>query len=75
MTVKNKKQFGIWMDTNTAIILGRENLETGKFKVLANEQNERQGSNSNENASNNAEKSLQLKYRSLPNGSIRVSLG
>ena len=62
MSVKNKKQFGIWMDTNTAIILGRKDLETGDFVVLANEQNDSQGSNSNENASNNAEKSLQLKY-------------
>ena len=62
MTEKNKKQFGIWMDTNSAIILGRENLETGKFIVLANEQNDGQGSNSNENAANNAAKTLQVKY-------------
>jgi len=62
MSAKNKKQYGIWMDTHTAIIIGRKDLQTGDFIVLANEQNDSQGSNSNENASNNAERSLQLKY-------------
>ena len=62
MTEKNKKQFGIWMDTKTATIVGRKELETGDFVVIASEHNETEASNSNENASNNAEKSLQLKY-------------
>lgn len=35
MPEKNKKQFGIWMDSHQAIIVGRENISTGKFIALA----------------------------------------
>ena len=62
MAEKSKKQFGIWMDSQQAIIVGKENMETGVFKVLAHEKNTGQGSNSNENASNNAERTLQTKF-------------
>jgi len=60
MSVKNKKQFGIWMDAQEATIIGRET--TGTFVVLGHEKFKSQGSNSNENASNNAERTLQTKY-------------
>lgn len=62
MSAKNKKQFGIWMDSQQAIIVGRQQTETGDFVVLAHEKNKGQGSNSSENAANNAERSLQLKF-------------
>lgn len=62
MSAKNKKQFGIWMDSHHATIVGREPLETGPFVILAHEKNSGQGSNSNENAANNAEKTLQQKF-------------
>jgi stalled ribosome rescue protein Dom34 len=62
MSVKNKKQFGIWMDANQAIIVGRENVESGDFVILAHEKNSGQGSNSSENAANNAERTLQQKF-------------
>ena len=62
MSAKNKKQFGIWIDTQKAIIVGREQTESGAFVVLAHEKNPGQGSNSNENASNNAERTLQQKF-------------
>ena len=62
MSEKNKKQFGIWMDSQQATIVGREQDGTGDFMILAQEKNVGQGSNSSENAANNAEKTLQQKY-------------
>lgn len=62
MSVKNKKQFGIWMDSHQAIVVGREQTAAGDFVVLAHESNKAQGSNSSENAANNAERTLQLKF-------------
>ncbi len=34
MTQKNKKQFGVWMDTQQATIVGRANPTTDEFTVL-----------------------------------------
>ncbi|RYZ22946.1 MAG: hypothetical protein EOO10_21375 [Chitinophagaceae bacterium] len=62
MSDKNKKQFGIWMDSHQATIVGREKLETGEFVVLAHEKNAGSPENSNENASNNNEKTLRQTY-------------
>lgn len=62
MSQKHKKQFGIWMDSHQATIVGREGIDTGDFKVLANTKNSGQGSNSSENAANNAERTLQQKF-------------
>ena len=62
MSGKNKKQFGIWMDAHQATIVGRDLTDNGVFTILAQEKNKSQGSNSNENASNNAERTLQAKY-------------
>jgi stalled ribosome rescue protein Dom34 len=62
MSAKNKKQFGIWMDSQQAIIVGREQTASGDFKIVAHEKNRGQGSNSNENAANNAERTLQQKF-------------
>lgn len=56
MSVKNKKQFGVWMDSQRAIVVGRENVDSGNFVILAHTNAVRQEGNSNENASNNAEK-------------------
>jgi stalled ribosome rescue protein Dom34 len=66
MSVKNKKQFGVWMDSQHAIVVGRENLDTGSFVILAHEQSDSQDRNSNENAANNSEKSaLQKLFKSI----------
>jgi len=62
MSAKNKKQFGIWMDSHQAVIVGREQIESGGFVILAREKNSGHGSNSNENAANNAERTLQQKF-------------
>ena len=61
MSGKSKKQFGVWMDSKSAVVLGRENLDNGRFVILAREKSSGQDSNSNENAANNAEKGSLLK--------------
>jgi len=58
MSVKSKKQFGVWMDSHNATIVGRESVDSGDFVVLGHEKVDGQGSNSSENAANNAERDL-----------------
>ena len=62
MSGKNKKQFGVWMDSHNATIVGREQVDAGNFIIIARTTNNGRGSNSNENASNNSEKTLQQKF-------------
>lgn len=62
MAGKSKKQFGVWMDSKHAIVVGRAQVDAGEFVVLGHAKNEGQGSNSNENAANNAERTWQQKY-------------
>ena len=62
MSAKNKKQFGIWMDSKHATVVGRQNIDNGDFVVLGHVKNEGAGSNSNENKANNLEKTLQQKF-------------
>jgi stalled ribosome rescue protein Dom34 len=59
--VKNKKQFGVWIDSQHAIIAGREDTDAGNFVILARTKAGGQESNSNENAANNAERGGQQK--------------
>ncbi|MDQ6815297.1 MAG: hypothetical protein M3040_16300 [Bacteroidota bacterium] len=58
---KNKKQFGVWLDSHHAIIAGRENVDTGDFVILAHAKASGTEGNSNENSANNAEKGGQQK--------------
>jgi stalled ribosome rescue protein Dom34 len=58
----NQKQFGIWMDTQHATIVGKENMEVGELVVLSHEKGEEVSSNSSEKTSNNQEKNLQEKF-------------
>ena len=62
MSQKGKKQFGVWMDTHTAIIIGREDVETGEFVILGEVKNNGADRNSNENAANNQEIALTHKF-------------
>ena len=62
MSVKNKKQFGIWMDSHHATIVGREHIDSGDFILLGHAKMESQGSNSNENTSNNSDRTQQTKF-------------
>lgn len=65
MSGKNKKQFGVWMDSHRATIIGRKNNESGEFAVLGKAEAASRD-NSNENAANNAEKaSLQKFYKEI----------
>lgn len=51
----NAKQFGVWMDTHHATILGRESVDSGDFIVLGHVKSANTDKNSSENASNNQE--------------------
>ncbi|MDP3468445.1 MAG: hypothetical protein Q8S11_08930 [Daejeonella sp.] len=62
----NKKQFGIWMDSQHATVVGKENVDSGNFVVLAHEKADSQHGNSSENAANNAERdSLQKLFKGI----------
>ena len=64
--VKNKKQFGVWLDSQHAVVAGRENNEAGNFIILAHAKAGGHAGNSNENAANNAEKSgLQKLFKEI----------
>lgn len=56
MSQNSKKQFGVWMDSHYATIVGRENVDSGDFLVLGHETVDGQGYNTSENAANNAER-------------------
>jgi stalled ribosome rescue protein Dom34 len=62
MSGKNKKQFGVWMDTHNAVIIGREDVDSGELVVLGHAKNNGPDGNSNENAANNQEITLTQKY-------------
>ncbi len=57
-----RKQFGVWMDSHHAIVVGRENVDSGDFVILAHAKTTNSGSNSSENAANNAEQGALQKF-------------
>jgi len=62
MSEKNKKQFGVWMDSHSATIVGKEDSEDGEFIVLGHVNNEGTDKNSNEKNLNNQEIGLTQKF-------------
>ena len=60
--MKNKKQYGVWMDTHQATVAGRQNIDDGDFYIVGVIKNPGAANNSNENASNNQEVALIQKY-------------
>lgn len=62
MSVKNKKQFGIWMDTHHATIIGYADASAEEFSVVGHAKNPGTDSNSNENAAHNQQKTLQTQF-------------
>jgi stalled ribosome rescue protein Dom34 len=58
--MSNKKQFGIWMDQHTAVVVGQ--AESGDLSVIAHVNGEKTPANSNENHFNNEEITLQSKF-------------
>jgi stalled ribosome rescue protein Dom34 len=60
--MNNQKQFGVWMDSHQAVVVGKENTDEGPLSVLAHIKGEVNSPNSSEKNSNNHEKTLQAKY-------------
>ena len=59
---KDKKQFGVWMDSHHATVTGRESIDKGPFVILGHVKNPGASSNSNENTMNNEEITLTHKF-------------
>ena len=62
MTQKNKKQFGVWMDTHHATVVGRATVEAEDFTVLAVAGNAGAEHNTSEKNQNSDERTLQHKF-------------
>src|SRR5580765_5407533 len=62
MTQKNKKQFGVWMDTHHATVVGRANADTQDFSVLGYAENAGAEFDTSEKNAHNDEKTLQHKF-------------
>ena len=62
MSENKKKQFGVWMDSHHATIVGRKNIDSGEFTLIGHVKNNESTSNSNENAANNSQRTLQHKF-------------
>ena len=62
MSKKNKKQFGVWMDSHHATVVGRQNPDSDDFSVLGHCENPLAEPNSSEKTAHHAEKTLQHKY-------------
>ncbi len=60
--MNNQKQFGVWMDTHTAVIIGKEVTDSETMAVLASVKGEKNSPNSSEKTEHNQEKSLQAKF-------------
>lgn len=58
----NQKKFGVWMDTQSAVVVGKDVPEAETISVLASIKGEKGSPNSSEKNANNEEKSLQLKF-------------
>lgn len=62
MSNKNKKLFGVWMDSHNAIIVGKEDVENKEFIILGYVNNAGPDNNSSEYAANNQEIGLTNKF-------------
>ena len=62
MTQKNKKQFGVWMDTHHATVIGRATADAEDFTVLAVAGNAGAEHNTSEKNQHNDERTLQHKF-------------
>ena len=62
MIQKNKKQFGVWLDTHHATVIGRANADAEDFTVLAVADNAGAEHNTSEKNQNNDERTLQHKF-------------
>jgi stalled ribosome rescue protein Dom34 len=60
MSEKNKKQFGVWMDSHHATVVGRD--ENNEFGIIGHVKSAGSEGNSSENAANNHEITLTQKF-------------
>jgi stalled ribosome rescue protein Dom34 len=58
MSKPNKKQFGVWMDSQHATIVGREQVDSGSFVVLGHVENAGPDRNTSEKAAHHQEITL-----------------
>ncbi len=57
-----KKQFGVWMDSQNATVVSKDEAEQGHFTVIAHVKGNSSQGNSNENTGNNHNQTLQTQY-------------
>jgi len=62
MSDKNKKAFGVWIDSHNATIVGKENGNNEEFTIIGHVKNAGPDNNSNEKNANNQEISLMHKF-------------
>lgn len=62
MSEKSKKQFGVWMDSHNATIVGRADADAVNFSVVGHAGNSGAQPNSSEKNEHNDEKTLQTKF-------------
>ena len=62
MSEKNKKLFGVWMDSHNATIVAKEDAESKEFIILGHVKNAGADNNSNESAAHNQEIALTHKF-------------
>lgn len=60
--MSDKKQFGIWMDSHNATVIGKDNNGDDAFKVLAHIKGDDAPENSSEKNEHNHEKALRIKF-------------
>ena len=60
--MNNQKQFGVWMDSHQATVVGSDNTEGAPLTVFAHVKGEIISQNSSEKNSNNHEKTAQVKF-------------
>ncbi len=60
--MSNQKQFGVWMDTHQATIVGNENADNGALVILAHTKGEEVTHNSSEKNEHNDKRTLQTKF-------------
>jgi len=60
--MSNNKQFGVWMDTQQAVIVGADSENEEKLAVIAHVTGEGNSQNSSEKTSNNQDIMLQAKF-------------
>ncbi len=58
----NQKQFGLWMDTHNAIIVGNENGESGALVIIAHIKGEEVSPTPSQKNEHNQKKMLQAKF-------------